>query len=652
MYRHQESRFTDFVRPAHGALKAVLAGGPLAIKVSADSFLFGGEPLLTEEGGENIPYRFYREGVRHLTLRPGLTDDELKQLTLIMLTQSERTGTELVTQMWEASFEHIDYVVVEGFAVGQLSENQVDAEVDKIVDYLYARLRSADGADTISFARVSEADLELRLEGIEQIRGAVFDGLSVSAAFKKKVEAEQARDEQQRVPAQLVDLVVTQILEARFADATQPTELLVQLVDMLLLHEELGPIGRMLDLLAKLGGEEHPGAKLTREVLEAVSARLSEEPRIRRLGDALKLNRTLDLAAAARYLGQVRSTTIPVLLEVLDTIEAPEPRLLVIDALARVGKDHPELFAARLESEKSQTVRDMIAIIERGAFPDRAKYITTALKNPNPLVRIEVLATLGASKSPEIAHRFVLTATTDKTPQVRAAAFRALAELGPKQAAKDLLRLPKLPDWDARDPKEKELIHEIMGGTADPEVLKYLASLLQQKKTLLGGKKIVEGKLWAVTGLQAMGTIPAFKLLQQEVEAKSDSAVVEAARKAMYVVKKKLSGPTSGTIAAVPAEATAEQQVGALFEAFEQTSQEAAAATAAEKAQLQAQIANREKAEAADAARSAAEHEAEKQRILAEERRVKLSRPPPPPPAKPPPPPPAPDDDDLEFDPE
>jgi hypothetical protein len=338
----------------------------------------------------------------------------------------------------------------------------------------------------------------------------------------------------------------------------------------------------------------------------------------------------------------------PILLEVLETIEVPEPRLLVIDALARVGKDRPELFASRLESEKSQTVRDMIAIFERGAFPDRAKYIQIALKNSNPLVRTEVLATLGASKSPEVAHRFILTATTDKTPQVRAAAFRALAELSPKRAAQDLLRLPKLPDWEGRDPREKELIHEIMGSTADPEVLKYLAGLLQQKKTLLGGKRVVEGKLWAVTALQAMGTISAFRLLQQEVEAKSDATVLEAARKAMYVVKKKLSGPSSDTIATVPAEASVEQQAGQLFEAFQQSSQEAALEATADKQRLQEQIASREKAEAAAAAKALAEHEAEKQRILAEERRVKLARPPPPPIQ-----PPKEDEDvDLEFDPD
>jgi hypothetical protein len=81
-----------------------------------------------------------------------------------------------------------------------------------------------------------------------------------------------------------VDLVVSQILEARFPDATQPVALLVQLVDMLLLHEELAPIGRMLDLLSRLGAEDHPGARLTGEVLAALRDRLSEEARVRRLG--------------------------------------------------------------------------------------------------------------------------------------------------------------------------------------------------------------------------------------------------------------------------------------------------------------------------------------------------------------------------------
>jgi hypothetical protein len=653
MYRHQEGRFSEFVQPAHALLKEVTATAPLGIKVTAESFLLGEEVLLTQdEGGENFPYRFFREGVRHLTLRTGITEDELKRLTLIMLTQSERTAVELVTLMWEAQFEHVDYVVVEGFSVGQLSEEQVKVQVDDVVDYLYARLRSEGSLDTLTSARISAADLDLRMEGIEQIRGAIFDGEAVSAAFKKKVQDELARDEQLRVPTQLIDLVVVQILESRFTDAAQPTELLVQLIDMLLLHEDLAPVARMLDLLSKLGGEEHPGATMARAVREAVAAKMGDEPRLRRLGEALKLNRGLNLSAAGRYLSELGPPSVPVLLEVLDTLEGAEARSLIIDALARCGQDRPELFAARLESDKGQTVRDMIAIVERGGFPDRARYIQTALKNPNALVRIDVIGILAASKTPEVVHRFVLPATTDKNAQVRAAAFRALVHLNPRQAARDLLRLPKLPDWEAREPKEKELLYECMGLTGDPEALKFLTGQLHQKKPLLGAKKVIESKLWAVAGLQAMGGIQVFRLLQQEVEAKADPAVVEAARKAMYEVKKALSGPTSGTIAARPAEVSTEQAAQQLFNAFESSAQDAAAESAAEKQRIQLAIAARAKAEAEAAAREAATQEAEKQRILSEERRRLLARPPPPPPTAPSAPAGPAEDVDLEFDPD
>jgi len=611
MYRHNAARFSDIIQPAFEALTAALEPGPLVVRVQAEAFLLEGQEVWSAEGGgENVPFRFYREGVRQLVLRPGMSLEELNKLVLILLTNTERTGEEIVAQLWGASFDHVDYVVVDGFRVGEMSEEQVHVEVDQIVDYLAARLRG-DSDDTVSFAKISAADLDLKLEGISQIRGALFDGDAVSPAYKRRIQEELERDEREKLPARLLGLFELQLREGAF-EAPVALELLTNLVDAALLHEDLAPVTRMLDALDRVAEVEGPVQQVAREIRAGLGERLGDESRLRRLADVIRQKPGLDLAAASRYVAVVAVETVPILLDVLEALEPGPTRAPFVEALARLAPERPALLEDRLQNASSATVRDLVAVVLRGNFPDGARYLQASLRNPNPQVRISVLAELGASPRPELSHRFVLEATLDKQPTVRAAAFKTMVQLSPKRALVDLLRLPKLPTWDERDAAERELIHACLGQTQLPEALTYFQQLLAQKKSLLNSRKVTEGKLHAIAGLAGMSTLPAFKLLQSLVDAKEDEEVVAAARKAMYAVKKALFETTTKQTAAVqPAAAESEAEVvasaDAMFEEFQAAKQEAEAEAAEERAQIEAAMRVRAAAESEELERREAD---------------------------------------------
>lgn len=647
MYRHNAARFGEFLQPAFAALSTLLQAGALTVKVSAEAFLVGGEEVWATEGGENVPFRFYREGIRQLVLRPGVTEAELASLVGAMLTASERTGEEIVGKLWSAGFAHVEYVIVEGFKVGELSEEQVQVEVDSIVDYLAARLRGS-GEDSINFARIRAEDLELKLEGIAQVRGAIFEGDAVSAAFQQKLQAEVARDEAVRQSTRLVMLLEAQLREGGIP-ADGALELLTGLLDAALLHEDLAAIVRAMDALARTAAAAVPGAALAREVSTRFSARLSDEARVRRLGEIIRQKKDLVPGHVARYLAVLQAEVVGTLLDVLDGLEPGPSRGPLIEALARLVPERPQMLEARLGAANSQTVRDLVAIVLRGSFPDANRYLSAALRNPNAQVRIAVLGELAVAPRPEQAHRFVLEGTTDKTSAVRAAAFRAMAQLSPSRGAVDLLRLPKLPDWDKRDAAERELIHVCMGLTQQPDVLGYFSRVLAEKKSLLNARKVAEGKLHAIAGLSAMGTLPAYKLLQgftqQAAEGKEDAEVLAASRKAMFEVKKRLFESAEGRNRPDSRElpAAADKSADAVFDAFQAAQREAVDQAQQEKLELE----QRMKARAASEASQAIAREAQ--------RKVEAARPfgldpaqlelPPPPPQRPatgsgPPPPP------------
>src|SRR5262249_25528417 len=152
MYRHNESRYGEYLEKAHEAIHQYTDQfGPLIFKVEQQNFQLFEQPLFTED--TPLPFKFWRDGIRQFIFRPGLRSDELVTFTLVALSDIEKQGEDTVAQLWRSPLDHLEYVVVEGFKVDGFTDEEVQVAVDKIVDYLYSRLRSHSD-DFLRFARV------------------------------------------------------------------------------------------------------------------------------------------------------------------------------------------------------------------------------------------------------------------------------------------------------------------------------------------------------------------------------------------------------------------------------------------------------------------------------------------------------------------
>ena len=102
--------FTDFL-DEHGSLR---------LAVGADRFIFQDLDVYHDPDREaGLPFRLYRDGIRSVVFKQGLTQEELDQL-LDILAKRASTGRDaeeedVVTMLWKLSFEHITYQAVEGF---------------------------------------------------------------------------------------------------------------------------------------------------------------------------------------------------------------------------------------------------------------------------------------------------------------------------------------------------------------------------------------------------------------------------------------------------------------------------------------------------------------------------------------------------------
>ncbi len=543
LYRHNPARFPDFMRRTFDLLSAFLSEREaLSLKVEPETFTVHGAAVLPEDTDIRIAYKFHTEGIRHLIFRRGLTLDELVTFALIAGTNfddAKHRGQDALSLMWSAAFDHIEYIVVEGFAFGDVSEQEVQVETDKIVAYLYRRLRSTS-RDYLRFASVSVEDIDLKLESVAQVRGLVIEGQPVSEKLAQQVQAELRDDEGPRLLPKLTGSIFTLLEED--PDPGSYQEILSQLLDAMLLQEDFGSVNQLLVKLRALErrpGKKEAGARLRVFVLQ----KMGETERISRIIDILRAAAPKEPQEIQRYLSALDSEAVIPLLEGLDTIEIHENRRLLCDALAVVGGQTPDPFVVRLGSDKSALVRDMIYIIEKLDVPDRARLFEPALKNANLAVRLEAVSLIGKGSS-EAARALLVAALKDENSQVRIQAARSLVEFDASRGFQDLARYVKTPEFGRRDEAERQAIYGAMGASQQPAAIVLFNQLLQQKRPrFFARRRVDEEKRLAVAGLAECPTIASYKLLQAETEQRgNDPAYLSEVRKAMAQVRNKLFG--------------------------------------------------------------------------------------------------------------
>ena len=546
LYRHNTARYGEYLEKAYQAMCGYLdTYQALAVKVEAEAFTLHKQALLPPESDERLPYRFYKDGIRHLIFRPGLEAEEFQKFALIAMTnfdEPEHRGEDILSYLWAASLEHIEHLVVEGFAFADLSEEEVQVEVDKIVSYLYHRLRS-NSEDFLRFARISADDLNLKMEAVDQVRGVVIQGQPVTERLAQIIQHDLQEDEGPRLLPKLVSVIFSLLDEDPNPLAFQ--DVFTQLLDAMLLQEDFATVNQ---LIVKLRALERIDARaeVATQLKEFVLGKMGEPERLNRIIEILRAGPTRKGADIQRYLAALDSQAVIPLLEGLDTVELQDNRQVICDALAVLGAATPEPFVARLSSDRSALVRDMLYVIDKLDVPDKARLFENALKNPNLAVRLEALAVIGKGRT-ESNRALLVIALGDGHPQMRAAAARALVRFDPERGFQDLQRLIKAPDFAKRDEAERHALYGALGSSEQPAAISLFAQLLQQKHGLFQKKKVAEDKLLAIAGLGECASIASYKLLQAESDNEgNEPEVLTAARKAMFKVKKQLFGDKEG----------------------------------------------------------------------------------------------------------
>ncbi len=548
--RHRRDAFLDFLQPSYDLFSRVLELGALELKLEVSTLVWGRHHVLEDDTSDrNIVYPLWQEGVRLLVIAPGVPIEELLRFFLILIGVEPRDPSEdLLTRLWREEFTSIDWVVMTDFALAEDdAAEEVEVEVEKVLTYLHRELTSEKG-ESISFARVSLDDLELKLENLSQIRKAKLEqGAVATPDDQARTQGEILADEVLLLEKICGILFQVMELPANEREVTDIAAAFEQLLDGLILEGKFATIEKVTEQLDKFAYRPDlplANRELARSCNERLAALMIEGQRVRAVATALNTGATKDLEGVKGYLVRLGPTATVQLLDLLDTLNAPHQRRMVADVLAEVGRYGVQLFANRLATASSNLAKELLYIIDRINPPNKLELFAGVLKHENAVLRMEGLSVIGRTQDDKCFGIVLDVFQRHEVPQMRAHAARILASYPPAKARVPLLDAARAEDFELRPDGEKRAIFGALARIEDEPTREYMRAALQEKASLLHKRRVDDRKLMIISALSTAPSIPTLQLLADVAKDNKlhSKEVVEAARTAALGMRSRLLG--------------------------------------------------------------------------------------------------------------
>ena len=538
LYDENNPVYLRFVQSLRDALKELWGDiDQLVVTIEEDRLTVGGEEVYRADNrSDSLAFLFFKDGIRKITLLPGIEQDELTRfLGVIQRTRRGRgEGDDLLTILWEADLVHFKYQYVDLLAEGvEIPAPGAGGSTEQLQGVLQeaapAEPETAQGQAAPQAERpkgtVSRDDFNPTLYSLDPHE---MEGL------RKEVELEMARDLRSHVISALLD---------RLEEPDNPTrqsEILAILRTLLPNLLSRGAILPAAHVLAELRGmEERTGlfdAQRTQEsekILDRLSSAQTMEELVRSLEDGTIRSTPTELSALLRHL---RSGALGPLLRARELTQIRELQPVLREAVHGIAEQNPQAVAALLRDQDPIVLASAARLAGRLKTAEAAPTLAALMAHPVADVRlaaVEAAVDLKASTAAGALQPLLV----DPERSVRIAAARGLGRLRYRPAAARFKDLVLGKEIRSADISEKIAFFESYGELAGEAALELMDKLLNGKG-FLGRKEPAEIRACAALALGKIGTDKARQSLQ--AASSEDDAVVRSA------VNRALRGEESG----------------------------------------------------------------------------------------------------------
>ncbi len=520
-------------------LRAVLETyGELELALTARGMELGGEPVTAGDRPEtNIWFPFHRDGVRELTIEPGLTRDELTLLaaTLVKLhatapgAADDDGEDDAVTMLWDLALQHLDYVAVDAVNDAESADPTTQARVAAIRDMVTLNQMKELAAPPGS---ASSYDLKAarRLKSVALARSDV-------RVFERENLATLAELPKELRDAQRTLYSITDAERAGLARALPKDPALLEKVLHATIHAVLAEDGAanadvvcghvekaFTSLLAEAG---FGGAARMRRKAIAASAYAASAALIARLDAAMASPAALRalvggiatlpdeaLDAAMDLLEVMPASCATTVVGSLGQIEQRARRRRACQSIARWGQSAIAAVTAALPSSTEDVALDLLFLLRAVGSDASLRALELACMHTAPAIRANALREY-AQVAPSAAVRArTFAGLEDADPIVRGAALELLVAHqfeGAVRWLEEQIAPEAVAEVDLGEKKRLFTAYAVLGGTPAAEALH---ARLEQRN-LLARSSIDDERIAAASALGHVRYAPARASLEK-----------------------------------------------------------------------------------------------------------------------------------------
>ena len=468
----------------------------LQLKIKQNEIYCGSEQIYSSsEKEDNLALFFFKDGLREITFKKGLTNDEMGAFLMVITLDfdTEVIDDDIVTLFWEKDFQNIQYVVDEAVladeedyetsAVEEVKENA--NEPDNLMKAYEDAFNESDLAKETSIIPLADKDLQALLKEFEK-DSQEKTGKLVNILFEMMYLAETRQD---------------------FEDISV---FLMNSIEYAVLHGDIHIVADILSRLKVLLENRNISDEI-KKYIEKIMRFVGSEAVINLLGDLLDSGQDIDEKAFDDFVKFLDRNAILPFIKILGELKNIHPRKMVINALTHLGPKDIMLLSSGLNDTRWYVVRNIIHILRKIADKRAVDFLLKTVKHGDNRVKIEVIRALGelGGSGVIIALREALD---DPEVQVRIAALKAFGNIR-SEAAKRII-LDKIGDKNFKDKEfdEKKDYFETTAKWKDKEIFDFLVKTLKNK-TFFGSTKNDENRACAAYSLGLLGNKDALNVL-------------------------------------------------------------------------------------------------------------------------------------------
>jgi hypothetical protein len=442
----------------------------------------------SDEKEDNLALFFFKDGLREVTFKKGLHQEELEEFLKIIAQDFDRevVDDDIVTLLWEKDFQNIQYVVDDAVLVDldeEDYETKVEEEVkEKVLDVDELMKAYSDGfkeedVKAISIVPITEKDLKMLSIEMEKDSSDKIEKLA-AILFEIIYQSEGKSDFEDSFPF-LKDSVKFAMKHGDLYVVLDMMRRAKEILDDPLLSEDIKKYMRKLFLYA--GTDEIIG--ILAELLD--SSIEIEEKTYEGFIEFLDKNA---IASFVKFLGELK------------TIHA---RKSFIEALISLGKRDIQALARGLDDQRWFVVRNVIYILRKIGDKRAIEYLLKTVRHNDIRVRKEVIRAFSELGGREVIQT-LRECLDDSDVQVRVAAVKAFGNIGSEVSKKIILEKISDKMFKERDFEEKREFYEVLSKWKDEEITNFLMKALK-RRTFFGRTKNYENRACAAYSLGLLG---------------------------------------------------------------------------------------------------------------------------------------------------